>query len=334
MEICSMISMIVPCFNAEDYLYECFESIKGQTYREFEVIFVNDGSTDGTLELLERIKENHPELQITIATQQNAGVSAARNRGIKLAQGDYLTFVDADDSLSPEFLDTLWQGREKGELSVVGIGGQGYGKPSRPFRGVITKERFVHEFWLTRHLWGSTCNKLYARRLLLQHNILFHPDLKVMEDMLFNMVYCQYIDRIYVSNKLLYHYRYHEKSAMHRAFSATNMTIITTFQHLLALPLSESDKKIIELHQVNSLMWLLRILYKDGTREELEQYEDRIVRELARSNQALFLTQGWKKGLARYLSFLLYRINPTCYKRMIKRAYKLKEMTRRIGSNH
>lgn len=319
-----MISIIVPCFNSEKYLIDCFDSIKMQTYKDFEIIFVNDGSTDRTNDILNNIKGSNKDLHITIYTQENKGVSVARNIGIQLAKGEYITFVDADDYLYPSFLEKLYQGITMGDMSVVGIGGSGYGKQSDSFSGLITKDKFVYEFWLTRHLWGSNCNKLYSKDIILNNNIYFDSDIKIMEDMFFNMVYCQHIDTIYVSNEILYHYRNNNDSTMHRKFSRTNMTVITTFDKLLNLPLSSDDKKIIELHQVNSLMWLLRCIYKDGNKNDIAKYEKKIFSELEHSNKKIFLAKGWKKGFLRYITFLIYKINPKLYKNVIKLAYKIK----------
>lgn len=324
-----MISVIVPCFNAENHLQTCFRSLKKQTYQEFEIIFIDDGSTDQTPEMLEQIQKEHPEVRIQIHVQENQGVSAARNRGIQLAKGEYLTFVDMDDYLYPEFLETLYQGKERGDLSVVGIGGDGYGKTSKPFRGILTKDRFVYEFWLTRHLWGSVCNKLYAKHKILQNQITFDTELQIMEDMVFNMVYCRYIDTIYVSDQILYHYSRNNESTMHRKFSKKHMSVIHTFQKLMDLPFNRADRNIIELHRVNSLLWLLRTLYRDGSRQDIRQYETQIKMELSDSNQKLFFRQGWRKGFLRYTTFLLYAVHPLLYKHVIQLAYRFRGRMRR-----
>lgn len=320
-----MISIIVPCYNAEAYLKECFESIKKQTYTDFEVIFVDDGSTDSTLEILEDFKKNNQDIALTLYHEpKNQGVSVARNTGLKLAKGEYITFVDADDRIDPKFLEVLVYGLKFGDMSVVGIGGNGFGDGSTPYEGLITKEKFIYEFWLTKHLWGSCDNKLYAKEVIVNHDITFDPTLKIMEDMFFNLLYCQYIETIYVSDQKLYYYRKNNTSTMQRKFSATNMTVITTFHKMLALPLSYTDKQIIELHQVNSLLWLLRILYKANDQGIDDRYEKTIIQEIDSSNTKLFLKKGWKKGPARYLTFLLYQIHPKCYKCSTKLLYKFK----------
>ena len=91
------ISIIIPVYNAEQYLEECLLSISQQTFGDFEIWAINDGSTDRSLEILKKYQAKEPRLQVI--AQENKGVSAARNLGLENAQGDYITFVDADDTL-------------------------------------------------------------------------------------------------------------------------------------------------------------------------------------------------------------------------------------------
>jgi glycosyltransferase involved in cell wall biosynthesis len=97
------ISIIIPVYNAENYLEECLLSISQQTFGDFEILAINDGSTDRSLEILKKYQEKEPRLQVI--SQENKGVSAARNLGLENAQGEYITFVDADDWLHPETLE-------------------------------------------------------------------------------------------------------------------------------------------------------------------------------------------------------------------------------------
>lgn len=319
-----MISIIIPCFNADDHINACFNSLQNQTYQNFEILFINDGSTDNTLEVLQTIQKENTQYTIHIYTQTNHGVSHARNVGIKHARGKYIAFIDADDTVLPSFLQELYNGIQSAPLSVVGIGGNGFVNHSRPFTGIIEKEQFLHEFWLTHHLWGSNCNKLYVKSIIDKHQLTFDPQLTIMEDMYFNMCYCQYIDTIYVNNQLLYTYHYHSESTMHRSFTADKMNVVKTFEKLLQLPLNQQDRAIIELHQVNSLLWLLRLLYRQQDTDSLRQYETIILNQLKQANRSIFLKQGYKKGIGRYTLFLVYLISPQLYKVAIRLIYKFK----------
>jgi glycosyltransferase involved in cell wall biosynthesis len=89
------ISIIIPVYNAENYLEECLLSISQQTFGDFEILAINDGSTDRSLEILKKYQAKEPRLQVI--SQENKGVSAARNLGLDNAKGEYIAFVDADD---------------------------------------------------------------------------------------------------------------------------------------------------------------------------------------------------------------------------------------------
>ena len=95
-----LISIIIPVFNAEKYLTECLDSVRGQTLEDVEILCVNDGSTDQSGTICDRYAAEDPRFRVI--HQKNAGQSAARNRGLELALGKYVMFVDADDTLSPE----------------------------------------------------------------------------------------------------------------------------------------------------------------------------------------------------------------------------------------
>ena len=100
-----MISIIVPVYNVESYLKECLESIRQQTFTDFEVILVNDGSTDSSKEICERFCQQ--DSRFKLVTQANQGVSIARNRGVRESIGEYIMFVDSDDIIKANILDVL-----------------------------------------------------------------------------------------------------------------------------------------------------------------------------------------------------------------------------------
>ncbi len=118
-----MISIIIPVYNVEKYLHDNIVSIENQTYRDFEVIFVDDGSTDNSREII----ENHMRqglCSFRLITQENSGVSVARNRGLAEAQGDFICFVDSDDILDSRYLEVLYENitRYDVDVSIVGKG--------------------------------------------------------------------------------------------------------------------------------------------------------------------------------------------------------------------
>lgn len=116
------ISVIVPVYNVKNYVTRCIESILAQTYKEFELILVDDGSTDGSGEICQKFKEK--DSRIHLIRQENKGLSAARNRGLKEAKGEYITYIDSDDYVDGVYLETLYQNIRKYDADVAVCGYQ------------------------------------------------------------------------------------------------------------------------------------------------------------------------------------------------------------------
>lgn len=112
-----LISVIVPVYKAEPYFDKCISSIANQTYTNMEIILVDDGSTDGSSELLDEIAGK--DIRIKVVHKENGGVSSARNKGLELAHGEYISFVDSDDTLDPDMYETLISTAEQYNAAVA-----------------------------------------------------------------------------------------------------------------------------------------------------------------------------------------------------------------------
>ena len=112
-----LISIIIPVYNGEKYLYQCIKTLKEQTYNEWEAIFINDGSNDSTLSILDNSSKS--DNRIKVFTQENKGAAAARNYGIEVANGDFITFLDVDDSLNENFLYTMIKEFDNDYIDIV-----------------------------------------------------------------------------------------------------------------------------------------------------------------------------------------------------------------------
>ena len=111
------ISVILPVYNVAQYLDSCLKSVIRQTLNEIEIICINDGSTDNSLEILKEFSRN--DSRIIVITQENAGAGAARNKGLSLAKGKYLSFLDADDFFEPTMLEDAYKACEEKQLDFV-----------------------------------------------------------------------------------------------------------------------------------------------------------------------------------------------------------------------
>lgn len=116
----SSVSVIVPVYNVKEYLEKCLNSLVNQSLNDLEIICVNDGSTDNSLEILEKYAKDFP--QIKILNQKNAGLSAARNAGIKAATGKYIGFVDSDDWVDTDFFEKLYKSAERNDADIAAAG--------------------------------------------------------------------------------------------------------------------------------------------------------------------------------------------------------------------
>lgn len=222
------INIIVPVYNAEKYIERCMESLINQTYRNIEVICVNDGSTDNSLSVLKRYAKK--DNRITVIDKENEGVSLARNKGIELACGQYLMFVDADDWIEPTTCEValaemlkenadviMWPYiREFKDKSVpkkiwdsdklVFKDTDVQTKLHRRFVGLLDKELSMPESAdALCTIWG----KLYDGSLIKQNKILFKDirELGTYEDGLFNLDVFGYVKKVVYINQFFYHYR-------------------------------------------------------------------------------------------------------------------------------
>ncbi len=184
-----ILSIIVPVYNVEDYLEKCIESLYKQDLpkHEYEVIAVNDGSTDKSLDVLERLKQKHASVKII--TQENQGLSGARNTGINNASGDYILFVDSDDYILENTAKKLTDLAQQNDLDILEFGADGvaedgtlvYSGKSSSNNKVMPGEQYLHEI---RYM-GSACNKMYAKAFLNTNNLRFMRGVYI-EDIEFN----------------------------------------------------------------------------------------------------------------------------------------------------
>lgn len=209
------ISIVVPVYNANNSLHYCIDSILNQTYSDFELILVDDGSTDESGRICDTyaIKDN----RVKVIHQDNSGVSAARNTGIINAKGEYICFIDSDDYIDSTFLESLIQWKNiypeydniwccfqtlnqyYGEVLQTNCIATGRESVMFDTSQIMT----LHENWLDA---GPVC-KLYSRKIIIENIIRFDTSLSLGEDLLFNFEYLDKTDgKIAVLNKSLYSY--------------------------------------------------------------------------------------------------------------------------------
>lgn len=218
-----LVSIVIPVFNVEDHLRQCLDSVLGQTLQEWECICIDDGSPDGSGAILDEYGGR--DARFKIIHQRNQGVSAARNLGIKLAAAPYITFIDSDDWVEADALESLLSAMKESRADMVmcsicihrknrqEISMETPYPPSGNIRDeyTVTDESFSGASLVDVSIWA----KLFNMETIRTHQIHFIPDLKVSEDMEFSTRMLCHSKRVSVIRQALYHYRAgHESSIM------------------------------------------------------------------------------------------------------------------------
>lgn len=220
------ISIIIPCYNVEKYVKECLDSILMQKLKEFEIICINDGSTDNTLEILNSYKEKYSNIKII--NQSNKGLSTARNVGMKYAEGKYIYFVDADDFLSNDkALALIYNEVEKNKLDVLFFSFENFTddegmkekykkhflnkKRSEVLDEVLTGKEMLNYFINTNQYYVTVWIQLVRKEFLLSNKIKFCDGI-IYEDNLYTLELLLTATRVKCIDNILYKKRIREGS--------------------------------------------------------------------------------------------------------------------------
>lgn len=178
------ISVVIPVYNGEHFIVRCIESLFKQTFKDFEIIVVNDGSCDNTEKELKKIINKDSIHQITYIYQENSGVTKARETGTFLAQGDFITFVDADDTLPPLALEYLAKAQEKNKTEIT------IGSILKGTDCILTKEEYIKSLFKDVDLMGP-CAKLIKRELINKEIFQIPRQIVKGEDFIMNILIAQ-----------------------------------------------------------------------------------------------------------------------------------------------
>ena len=210
----ALLSIIIPVYNVEKYLSRCIDSVLAQSIKDYEIILVDDGSTDRSGEICDQYARR--DGSISVIHKQNGGLASARNAGILTASGKWVAFVDSDDWITPSFVEEC--SRIVKKYSVCDAISFGYfidytESNSTLHRAYKTDKYFPKESLPSAVLemeepgmFNSVCNKCYRRELLEAHQVRFAEKMEPGEDLLFNCAYFSVVSSCALSSKELYHY--------------------------------------------------------------------------------------------------------------------------------
>lgn len=214
------ISVIMCVYNREDFLRKSLDSVCNQTLQDIEIILINDGSTDGSYKIMQEYARK--DSRIKLVDQENMGLGLSRNVGLKMASGQYVTFVDSDDWIALNTLEKAYSCTDQGKydevvfnfVKVFPDGKSCIMRKIIPGEIDISKmglDHYILKYFISyTHEYGST-NKIFRRSIIEEHNIVFPDNRKVMhEDILFNLKFICFARKIYAIPDGLYYYYIHE----------------------------------------------------------------------------------------------------------------------------
>ena len=265
------LSVIVPVYRAENYLAECVDSLLGQTLRDLEIILVNDGSPDGSGEIMARYEAAYPD-KIRTLTLENGGQGRARNRGLELARGEYLGYVDSDDYVLPEMYQTLCEAADRQGADIVDCCIEAFYEDGRTeLLRTWRDERTIAAA-------GSACNKLFRRAAL--GELRFPEGLKY-EDFEYSAKALMRSRKTVHLDKALYRYRIGQPSTMHNPDIRMNLDILEIMEDLRESMDPERDLDDFEFLLLNHVL--------------LEAIKRVSVQEGAEKKECLFLLRSYVK---------------------------------------
>lgn len=204
-----LVSIIVPVYNVKEYLPKCLDTIINQTYKNIEIILVDDGSTDDSGSICDEYAGK--DERIKVIHKDNGGVSTARNCGLRVAQGKYIGFIDSDDTVDKEYIEVLVNSYSKGniELSLCNIRDI-YPDRISEKREVTTQlsGKFYDDYHKLINLLRVPVVKLYRADVLKEYALFFREDVNSAEDQIFNFQYYRFVKLYYYNDIALYNYHH------------------------------------------------------------------------------------------------------------------------------
>lgn len=306
-----MISVIVPAYNAEKTIEKCLESIAMQSYENLEIIVVNDGSKDSTKEIVYNLALK--DIRIKLISIPNGGVSHARNIGLEHVTGEYITFVDADDTIELNMYEYLIGLFDKYDVDIahcsyntitlegkiVPVGGMG--------KEVLqTTDEAVDSLISGRYFGGGLWNKLYKASLL--SGLKFNENIKINEDVLMNFEIFRKAKASVYSDKPLYNYVQYETSATHTANSIKSVCDTANVSKLIydksiGLPYEQSAKRRLAMTRLGQF----------GTYSMNKKSVEKAARKEIKNEVKGYLKDGLY-GRSERIKYFLYSFCPSIYK--------------------
>lgn len=234
------IDILIPVYNVEKYISKCLDTLLNQTYKNLQIIVVDDGSTDGSLKILEKYKTKHKEI-ILYTKENEKNISKTRNFLLSKIESKYFTFFDSDDFAEPTYIETLYKLITTNNADVAicrmkrykenkKINFEKLNKNCKPDK-IMTREECIAEMLSANLFAGTTPAKLFKTESL--ENITFNPDIHYGEDLDFCFKIIQNCNKIAFSHKRLYHYIVHKNSIVTSKFNTKKLSCIDCYDNII-----------------------------------------------------------------------------------------------------
>lgn len=309
-----LISVIVPVYNIEKYLPRCIDSILNQTYEKWEAIFINDGSTDNSLKILEEYKKR--DERIKIIDKKNAGSGAARNDGIESSKGEYIAFLDSDDWYEKNFLEKLYNNLIENNSDVVMC------NPKMTYDNISKNKKINTYFFKNIELNKNpeeilgilampvVWNKLYKKEIIIKNEIKF-PNYSFCEDVEFLYKIFLYVDKVSKIEDDLYNYYQREDSVTKKIkeeYIEQLYQVLKNIENYIKNNFNSSKLEIFYLYKIQFIYSVsLTLLVRSDNNEILKKkINEKNNSEIKNINKKLILTN--KKILIYYIIIRLNKI--------------------------
>lgn len=271
-----LISVIIPCYNAEKYINKCIDSILNQSFRNYEIICVNDGSTDSTLHILKEYEKKNKNL--LVISKENEGGKNVTQFGLKHSKGKYICVIDNDDYIEKNYLEELYNSitKENSDIAICGFQREDF-DTAKVYSLEMNKKEGTYnlndDYGLILEINTSLWNKLFKREIIMSL-LSFQLNALGMGDMTLLAFMYQKINKVSFTNKILYHYRVRQNSNIS---TITKNIIDTIYDNLIRIKKSCPKKEMYEVYDAYAFLHLgvslMYRMYKINKKEFNEIYK-------------------------------------------------------------
>ena len=318
------VSIVVPIYNVEKFIEKCVKSLLHQDYKNIEIILVDDGSPDRSGEIIDSLKQG--DQRVVVIHQANNGVSSARNAGLSVATGDYVTFVDGDDWVDTDYISYFIKLLNKTGCDIaMNKNNYAYNRRDSSDNSYVINAEKAIEWIYSGNIFVAVWNKMYRKSILDENDIRFNEEIWYGEGMLFNIELLQYIDKVVVGEKAVYHQTFNPESAMRKFNLQSQLCGIKSLemQRKIWRKKNQTIEDAWEYHRFWFNRYIIDGLVRSGMLLENRDIYNNCVSNIRKN---IFIPYKMEKSIKKKLMWCGYFISPKAM--AIRNAIKFKRNVR------